>query len=138
MTACTPYTGNLNDDWLPVTDTGDLFMPGVRSCERKDCVNVEHVGKVAPTCTEPVCGLKPYSQGLCNKHFYSERKASGGQIRNKHELLEQIVESWLPDQVEMPTACSYDDCVRPYKAKGLCFTHYMSWYQRQARLAKLV
>lgn len=136
MTVCTPYAGNLNDDWLPVTDTGELFMPGIRSCKRKDCVNPEHVGKVAVTCTEPDCGLKPYSEGLCNKHFYVERKASGGQVINKHDLLDEIINTWTYQASAV--TCSYENCKKPFKAKGVCFTHYMSWYQRQARLAKLV
>ena len=110
-------------------------MPGIRSCERKDCVNPDHVGKVAPTCTESDCDNKPYSQSLCNKHFYAERKATGGQLENKHELLDEIINSWTYQ--ESAVTCSYLDCKKPFKAKGVCFTHYMSWYQRQARLAKL-
>lgn len=40
---CKPYKGDLNEDWLPIDDKGKLFMPGLRVCGLKDCVNVKHV-----------------------------------------------------------------------------------------------
>lgn len=43
---CVIWKYELNDDWLPIDDEGNLFMPGVRICGFKDCVNSEHV--IAP------------------------------------------------------------------------------------------
>lgn len=43
---CYIWLDELNDDWLPVDDEGNLFMPGQRICGLKDCVNSKHV--VAP------------------------------------------------------------------------------------------
>jgi len=42
---CKPYKGDLNDDWLPVTKDGRLYMPGERLCGLKDCVQESHVTK---------------------------------------------------------------------------------------------
>jgi hypothetical protein len=40
---CSIWYGELNDDWLPIDDDGKLFMPGIRICGMKDCINSEHV-----------------------------------------------------------------------------------------------
>jgi len=40
---CQIWDGDLNDDWLPIDDEGKLFMPGLRNCGLKDCVNSTHV-----------------------------------------------------------------------------------------------
>jgi hypothetical protein len=41
--SCKPYKGELNEDWLPIDGNGKLFMPGLRICGAKDCVNEMHV-----------------------------------------------------------------------------------------------
>jgi hypothetical protein len=109
-------------------------MPGIRSCNHKDCVNPDHVGKAKQTCAEAECDNSPYSQGICSRHFYSNRKEHGRPI-NKQDLLAEIIETWDATN-EPPGNCAYEDCQRPYKAKGLCMTHYMSHFQYQRRLAK--
>jgi hypothetical protein len=133
QTNCEPYTGELNENWLPITDTGELFMPGTRACNNKDCVNPEHVNTTFALCATDQCEAKPYSEGLCNKHFYALRKETGRPI-NKQDVLEQIINSWS-NQTTAET-CSYEDCKKPFKARGVCFTHYMSWYQYHTRLNK--
>jgi len=40
---CAIWMKELNDDWLPIDDKGNLVMPGVRICGLKDCVNSNHV-----------------------------------------------------------------------------------------------
>jgi hypothetical protein len=40
---CYIWSGELNDDWLPIDDNGRLYMPGVRICGFKDCVAEQHV-----------------------------------------------------------------------------------------------
>jgi len=43
MIDCVIFEGELNDDWLPVDDEGQLFRPGTRICGLKDCVKTMHV-----------------------------------------------------------------------------------------------
>lgn len=40
---CIAYQGELNEDWMPIDDEGNLFMPGFRICGAKDCVNTNHI-----------------------------------------------------------------------------------------------
>jgi hypothetical protein len=37
------WTGELNDNWEPITDDGQLYRPGERLCGLKDCVKQAHV-----------------------------------------------------------------------------------------------
>jgi hypothetical protein len=37
------WTGELNDNWQPITDDGQLYRPGERLCGLKDCVKQAHV-----------------------------------------------------------------------------------------------
>jgi hypothetical protein len=40
---CWLWTGELNDDWQPITEDGELYRPGERICGLKDCVKQAHV-----------------------------------------------------------------------------------------------
>lgn len=40
---CEPHTGDFDDDLNPITETGELFLPGERVCGHKDCVKLEHI-----------------------------------------------------------------------------------------------
>lgn len=40
---CVIWKAELNEDWHPIDDEGELFMPGQRICGYKDCVAVTHV-----------------------------------------------------------------------------------------------
>jgi hypothetical protein len=131
--SCIPYDGDLDDQWRPITKTGELFMPGPRSCKHKDCINPEHVGKEPQICKEPNCGQKLYSLSLCSRHFYALKRGKE-RVFNKQNVLKEIIDTWDATQ-EPPELCSYEDCTRPYKAKGLCLTHYLSHYQYLRRLA---
>jgi hypothetical protein len=42
---CAIWDGDLNEDWLPIDDEGKLFLPGLRICGLKDCVNTTHIIK---------------------------------------------------------------------------------------------
>jgi hypothetical protein len=37
------WTGELNDNWEPITEDGELYRPGERLCGLKDCVKQAHV-----------------------------------------------------------------------------------------------
>lgn len=40
---CMPYEGELDDQLRPITVTGELYLPGIRSCDHSDCVNPKHI-----------------------------------------------------------------------------------------------
>ena len=40
---CWLWTGELNDNWEPITDDGQLYRPGERLCGLKDCVKQAHI-----------------------------------------------------------------------------------------------
>jgi hypothetical protein len=40
---CSLWQGELNDDWWPIDEYGNLFRPGQRLCGLKDCVKQTHV-----------------------------------------------------------------------------------------------
>lgn len=41
---CMPYQGEIDDDNRPITDSGELYRPGVRLCGYSDCINLDHIG----------------------------------------------------------------------------------------------
>lgn len=43
MIHCWLWDGELNDDWLPIDEHGELFRPGERLCGKKDCVKKAHI-----------------------------------------------------------------------------------------------
>ena len=44
---CMPHLGDLDSQLRPVSDSGELLLPGVRFCGHSDCVNPKHVGDVS-------------------------------------------------------------------------------------------
>jgi late competence protein required for DNA uptake (superfamily II DNA/RNA helicase) len=40
---CWLWTGELNDNWQPITEDGELYRPGKRLCGLKDCVKQAHI-----------------------------------------------------------------------------------------------
>jgi hypothetical protein len=43
---CRPWRGEVDEDWNPIDQKLRLYLPGVRTCGHKDCVNKQHV--IAP------------------------------------------------------------------------------------------
>jgi hypothetical protein len=43
---CLAWNGEIDDNWNPIDENGDLYRPGERICGAKDCVDVNHV--IAP------------------------------------------------------------------------------------------
>jgi hypothetical protein len=37
------WNGDLDDDWNPIDDDGNLYRAGVRICGAKDCVDLNHI-----------------------------------------------------------------------------------------------
>jgi hypothetical protein len=42
---CQPWRGRVDEDLNPIDEKLRLYLPGVRSCGHKDCVNRQHVIK---------------------------------------------------------------------------------------------
>ena len=40
---CLAWNGEVDDDWNPIDENGDLYRPGKRICGAKDCVDLNHV-----------------------------------------------------------------------------------------------
>jgi hypothetical protein len=40
---CMAWNGDLDDDWNPIDDDGNLYRAGVRICGAKDCVDLNHI-----------------------------------------------------------------------------------------------
>ena len=40
---CEPHQGEVDQDLNPITETGELYLPGERICGNKDCVNKSHI-----------------------------------------------------------------------------------------------
>lgn len=45
---CLAWNGDLDDDWNPVDEDGELYRPGERICGAKDCVDLNHIVAVKP------------------------------------------------------------------------------------------
>ena len=45
---CLAWNGELDDDWNPIDENGDLYRPGERICGAKDCVSIHHVIEPKP------------------------------------------------------------------------------------------
>jgi len=41
--SCWLWLYEINDDWMPITDDGQLYRPGERICGKKDCVRLAHI-----------------------------------------------------------------------------------------------
>jgi hypothetical protein len=40
---CKPWTGEVDDNWNPIDNYDRLYLPGLRTCGHKDCVNPKHI-----------------------------------------------------------------------------------------------
>jgi len=45
---CIPHVGEVNESWQPLNAVGDLYLPGLRICGHKDCVNRNHIRQPEP------------------------------------------------------------------------------------------
>jgi hypothetical protein len=42
-TVCRPWRGEVDEDFNPIDRNLKLYLPGLRTCGHKDCVNKEHI-----------------------------------------------------------------------------------------------
>lgn len=40
---CRPWRGEVDEDLNPLDEQGNLYVPGIRICGHKDCVNRSHI-----------------------------------------------------------------------------------------------
>jgi hypothetical protein len=40
---CRPWRGEVDEDFNPIDEKGNLYAPGARTCGYKDCVNRQHI-----------------------------------------------------------------------------------------------
>lgn len=83
------------------------------NCYRRAHYNGEIVRPNARRCIVDGCTLNVYSNGMCGRHFSSERY---------RKVYAVGVRSDRPQ-------CAYPDCARPRYARGWCKTHYQRWYE---------
>jgi hypothetical protein len=62
---CLAWSGDIDDDWNPIDENGDLYRPGERICGAKDCIDIHHV--IAPQVltvsdTELILGMHEMQQ----------------------------------------------------------------------------
>ena len=62
---CLAWSGDIDDNWNPIDENGDLYRPGERICGAKDCVDIHHV--IAPKVltvsdTELILGMHEMQQ----------------------------------------------------------------------------
>lgn len=119
MKDCQPHRGFL-DDWdNPLTDTGELYLPGNRFCNHRDCVNPEHI------------------EGLTDQQAFEALKANPPVMRRgnrggpKHRMLRMYAAALYAEVVEIGKQpakglpeCSVSNCQRKTKARNLCPNHW--------------
>jgi hypothetical protein len=42
-TVCRPWWGEVDEDFNPIDRNLKLYLPGIRTCGHKDCVNKDHI-----------------------------------------------------------------------------------------------
>lgn len=40
---CRPWNGEVDENFQPLDQKGRLYLPGIRTCNHKDCVNKSHI-----------------------------------------------------------------------------------------------
>jgi hypothetical protein len=40
---CLAWSGDIDDNWNPIDENGELYRPGERICGAKDCIDIHHV-----------------------------------------------------------------------------------------------
>lgn len=82
-------------------------------------------------CVFPDCEEGQRTKGLCNNHYANF-------IYNKKGNKNLTVENYIKMKVELEEEskndkCVRPDCDRPSRSKGLCNSHYVSYYKQRKR-----
>jgi hypothetical protein len=62
---CLAWNGDIDENWNPIDENGELYRPGERICGAKDCVDIHHI--IAPEVltvsdTELILGMHEMQQ----------------------------------------------------------------------------
>jgi hypothetical protein len=62
---CRAWNGEIDDNWNPIDENGELYRPGERICGAKDCVDIHHIIAAEPLTvsdTELILGMHEMQQ----------------------------------------------------------------------------
>jgi hypothetical protein len=62
---CLAWNGDIDENWNPIDENGELYRPGERICGAKDCVDIHHVIAPEPLTvsdTELILGMHEMQQ----------------------------------------------------------------------------
>jgi hypothetical protein len=62
---CLAWSGDIDDNWNPIDENGELYRPGERICGAKDCIDIHHVIAPEPLTvsdTELILGMHEMQQ----------------------------------------------------------------------------
>jgi hypothetical protein len=62
---CLAWSGDIDDNWNPIDENGELYRPGERICGAKDCIDIHHVIPPKPLTvsdTELILGMHEMQQ----------------------------------------------------------------------------
>lgn len=153
--SCISHQGRYDDNDNPLTDSGELFMPGVRSCGHRDCVNKNHLAgnrdyesKVnaevleigqrpfsgATTCLVTGCTRVHKSRHLCQNHYELLARLKPSVIKkHEHLTLADFPERLEPHKQGRMTKevliCILPNCEKPNYIRGLCVSHHKQYYR---------
>jgi hypothetical protein len=107
MTDCISHAGLYDDDDNPLTDSGELYLPGARLCGHRDCVNRSHIQRPdEPPKENPWLGV--YAEVI----EIAQRPFSGTKV------------------------CAVTDCGRAHKGRNLCQNHWQMLLRQRPDLIR--
>lgn len=109
MNDCISHAGLYDDDDNPLADDGSLYLPGVRLCGHRDCVNPRHLEG---------SGFEPLTY---TRLRFDRRKA--------HLLHAEVVAIGLHKVKPKGSKCLVNGCSYPVSARALCKNHLMMFYR---------
>lgn len=136
MSDCISHSG-LYDNWdNPLTDDGQPYLPGIRKCGHRDCVNIWHIeGLEQQALFMSEAKRKPRQKVASAKRIGSKALAHKARVElakaNQQVIYAKVVELGNSPQVEGATVCQLPFCERPYKARNLCPNHWQM-FRRQS------
>jgi hypothetical protein len=107
MSNCISHAG-LYDDWdNPLTDEGELYLPGRRFCKHRDCVNLGHI------------------EGYATEESFIQRVPVRAARDDQQVIRLKVIELGnLPRIDKKSSACQLPGCDRVLKARNLCQNHW--------------
>lgn len=118
MLECKSHTGHYDDLDNPLTDDGQLFMPGKRSCGHSDCVQPAHI------------------EGYEHQWIPNSRSAFQRELAKK--IYAQVAAIGANGYAPVGSPCLMNECFYPVKARGLCMNHWTMFSRAKPDLVKRI